>query len=307
MKLSSPVPRNWKQFLRLNDNKTELFKLLNSELIGSATTEKSLVVTNGDTALSAPARDMTNLAPSCNHEEADSRIMVHVADTIMLGFQRILVWTVDTDVVVLAVATLPQLGRAKLWIEFGTGKNFRYIPAVPLLVFHAFTGCSLPKWERRLHGEYGQLLWVAQFTEQISEETEASLEYFTILLYDRTATCTSINEVRKLLFTHKVRQVPSLPPTRAALQQHIRRAVLQGGHIWASTTVPYRQMPSPADWVWTCPEQWMPLWTHLPEARVPCPELLKCACRSRCRDCKCVRALLKCTVYCTCKGDCDNA
>ena len=126
--MSSPIPRNWQQFLRLNDNKTELFKLLNRELVASATAEKSLVVTNGDTALCTPTQDMTNLTP-CNHEEADSRIMVHVADAIMLGFQKILVRTVDTDVVVLAVAVLPQLGRAELWIAFGTGKNFRYIPA----------------------------------------------------------------------------------------------------------------------------------------------------------------------------------
>ena len=85
--------------------------------------------------------------------------------------------------------------------------------------------------------------------QQISEETEASLEYFTILhyVYDRTTTCTSMNEVRKLLFTQKSHQMSALPPTKAVLQQHIRRTVLQGGHIWANTPVPYRQMPSPAD------------------------------------------------------------
>ena len=82
-------------------------RTLNSELIASTTAERSLVVTNGDTALSAPARDMTNLAP-CNHEEADSRIMVHIADAIMMGYQKILVRTADTDVVVLAVAVLPM-------------------------------------------------------------------------------------------------------------------------------------------------------------------------------------------------------
>jgi len=46
-----------------------------------------------------------------------------------------------------------------------------------------------------------------------------------------------------------------LPPTKAALQQHMKRAALQGGHYWGCTTVPYRQLPSPADWGWTCPEQ----------------------------------------------------
>ena len=87
MELSSPIPRNWKQFLCLNDNKTELFKLLNSELVASATLEKTLVVSNGDTAICFPAQDISNLAP-CNHEEADSRIMVHVADAIKQGFQN---------------------------------------------------------------------------------------------------------------------------------------------------------------------------------------------------------------------------
>ena len=257
--------------------------------------------------------------------------MVHVADAVRQGFHKILVRTVDTDVLVLAVATVQQLGRIDLWIAFGTGKNFHYIPAheisaslgpqisLVLPVFHAFTGCDTVSqfaqvgkktawkmWET--HDELtGALYELHCAPDQISEETEAALEYFTILLYDKTATCTSINEVRKLLFTRKGRQMSALPPTKAALQQHIRRASLQGGHHWGRTTMPYRQMPSPSEWGWTCPEQWRPLWTNLPEASASCPELLKCQCRSRCRDCKCVRALLKCTVYCTCTGDCDNA
>ena len=54
--------------------------------------------------------------------------------------------------------------------------------------------------------------------EHIAEEIESSLEYFTILLYDMTATSSSINEVRKNLFVHKGRQMSGLPPTKAALQ-----------------------------------------------------------------------------------------
>ena len=110
VEVSSPIPKNWQQFLRLNSNKIELFKLLNNELIASASAEQPLVVTDGDTVLCVPARDTTNIAPS-NHEEADSRITVHVADAVMQGFHKILVRTVDTDVVVLAVAAVQQLGR----------------------------------------------------------------------------------------------------------------------------------------------------------------------------------------------------
>ena len=105
VELSSPIPRNWKQFLCMNEKKGELFKLLNSELVASATEGKSLVVTSsGDTALCVPARDMTNLAP-CNHEEADSRAWCRCH---RVGLSK--VRTVDTDIVVPAVAVLPQLG-----------------------------------------------------------------------------------------------------------------------------------------------------------------------------------------------------
>ena len=135
----------------------------------------------------------------------------------------------------------------------------------------------------------------------------ASLEYLTVLLYDRTSTCRSINEVRRLLFTQKGCQMSTLPPTKPALEQHIRRAVLQGCHLWGNLTKPHRLLPSPADWGWTCPEQWTLSWTTLPQASASCPELLRCKCRTRCTAYKCTKANLKCTVYCTCKGDCDNA
>ena len=63
--------------------------------------------------------------------------------------------TVDTDVVVLAIAAIPSLPEGtEVWLAFGTGKDFRYIPAhmistclgpvksVSLPVFHSFTGCD---------------------------------------------------------------------------------------------------------------------------------------------------------------------
>ena len=83
---------------------------------------------------------------------------------------------------------------------------------------------SLPKWEEKTvwkvwatHDEFTSIFCeLHNSPQQISEEAEAALEYFTILLYDRTATCTSINEVGKLLFTPKGRQMSALTPTKAA-------------------------------------------------------------------------------------------
>lgn len=62
--------------------------------------------------------------------------------------------TVDTDVVVLAIAFFDSLDLDELWVAFGTGKKFHYIPAheishglgplksKTLPIFHALTGCD---------------------------------------------------------------------------------------------------------------------------------------------------------------------
>ena len=264
---------------------------------------------------------MINLAP-CNHMEADSTIMVHVVDAKMSNSRY---WcrcacsscsaTARKSITLDCIWYWQELPLHPCSWDMCITWSTEISSTSHVSCFHRLRHCILvcPSGKKTAwklwatHDEFTANFYeLHNSPQQIAEETEASFGYFTILLYDMTATCISINEVWKLPFTHKGRQMSALPPTKAALQQHSRRAVLQGGHIWASTTVPYRQMPSPAVWGWTCPEQWKPLWTHLPEARVSCPELRKCARRSRCRNCKCVKAQLKCTVYCTCKEDCDN-
>ncbi len=93
----------------------------------------------------------------CNHEEADTRIMVHVADCVKRGYNntgKITIRTTDTDVVVLAVSIVCLIAVTELWIDFGTAKSFRYIgahtissnigpqKAKALPMFHSLTGCD---------------------------------------------------------------------------------------------------------------------------------------------------------------------
>ena len=84
-------------------------------------------------------------------------MLLHVQDALQQGHKKILLRTVDTGVLALAVAFLQQVTEGEhldLWVAFGTGNNFRYIatheiatklgPEVSkaLHVFHAFTGCD---------------------------------------------------------------------------------------------------------------------------------------------------------------------
>lgn len=59
----------------------------------------------------------------CNHEEADTRIVVHMRHALERGAESVLVRTVDTDVVVILVGKLHDLlasnKRAKVCVTWG--------------------------------------------------------------------------------------------------------------------------------------------------------------------------------------------
>ena len=105
------------------------------------------------------------------------------------------------------------------------------------------------------------------------------LEHFTILLYNHTSSKVHIDEARQELFTVKGWAMDAIPPTRAALMQHIRRAVYQGGNCWGKMLQVTIGMPSAGDWGWVNPSNWRPRWTTLPESSAPTRELIRLAAR----------------------------
>ena len=109
------VPTNWKSFLRHSENKTELFSFLakyghqHLKLIN-----KTVVFTLGSSILCLPDQDTSNLEP-CNHKEADTPTFLHLKDGVeRQGLRRVLIYAVDTDVVVL---TIKQLRNGKIWVS----------------------------------------------------------------------------------------------------------------------------------------------------------------------------------------------
>ena len=128
---AAAIPGNWQDFLREDTNKTELFKFLSQAIFTwFDQDDKQLVITDGEAVLSKPPLlDLALLAP-CSHEEADSRMLLHVSHAANHGHHNILIKTVDTDVVVLAVSVAQGLlPEDELWLAFGTGKSFRYLAA----------------------------------------------------------------------------------------------------------------------------------------------------------------------------------
>ena len=103
-----------------------------------------------------------NLSP-CLHEEADTRLLLHAADAVKKGHRKLCVRTVDTDnVVVIAIVMFNQINPDELWLEFGTGSNFSYIPGI-VLVYQFFMHSQnvnlsrlLVEEERRQLGKSGK-------------------------------------------------------------------------------------------------------------------------------------------------------
>ncbi|MEL7307803.1 MAG: hypothetical protein AAGK05_07940 [Pseudomonadota bacterium] len=93
-----------------------------------------------------------------NHEEADTRIILHIIDAVKHGARHLLVRTVDTDVIVILVGKMKTIRSihpaAQIFVAFGNGRNFQFIDvnriykemgevfSECLPVFHAFTGCD---------------------------------------------------------------------------------------------------------------------------------------------------------------------
>ncbi|KAK0146492.1 hypothetical protein N1851_014183 [Merluccius polli] len=330
---SAAIPQNWQNFLRVDSNKTELFTFLSQALLkwfDCVREDKQLVITDDVGVLSSPSLpDLSSISP-CTHEEADTRMLLHVAHAVQNGHQKIIIQTVDTDVVVLAVAAVQGLNPdVELWLAFGTGKSFRYIAAHgisaalgpekarALPLFHALTGCDTVS-SFAGHGKKtawavwavfpeltNALLQLSCAPHDIPQEVMITIARFVILLYDRTSTSTEIDQARKKLFT-KRHNVQSIPPTQAALQEHVKRAVYQGGYVWGQMLVSTPELPSPCNWGWSKAEgHYEPFWTCLLDAGQSSFELVSCRCKKGCvKQCKCKKAALDCTALCFCEGNC---
>ena len=72
---------------------------------------------------------------------------------------------------------------------------------------------------------------LSQMSTDISEQTMSLLESFAVLLYDRTSEMLAVKDANQQLCTQNSRALENIPPTLAALEQHIKHANFQAD-IW---------------------------------------------------------------------------
>ena len=188
---------------------------------------KEVITTSGTTAvLLGTSRSMG----PCDHEEADTRLLIHLQGAIQNSCTKCVVCTVDTVVVMILIGKFHHLltlcQDVNIWVAFGTGKSFTYYnvnaiykdlgreKSLALTVFHSFTGCETTS---TLFGRGKKSTWGAwncykcvtcaftymaahPFTQVgVDNEHFQMLERFTIILYDKASELLHVDEARRAL------------------------------------------------------------------------------------------------------------
>ena len=68
---------------------------------------------------------------------------------------------------------------------------------------------------------------LSKYPPIVEDEDIEIVEKFIVTLYDRSSNAVCVNDARLELFSRKQRSYQSIPPTRAAIVQHLKRATYQ--------------------------------------------------------------------------------
>ena len=331
-----PLPQNWNGFISLLENKKALTHFLSNQLMDVSSKKlnpNQVVVTAGGYEQCDKATSTSGILSDslfANHEEADTRILLHAKDATNNGYSRIVVQCKDTDVLVMLVNMFQEIHADEVWMSKGTSSQKIFVPVhtifsgIPtdvresIIGFHSITGCdttSQPNgigkktaWEvylknPKLLAEIG--------VGTLSDSAIKSAEDFFISIYSRSLhnadTSKSINELRELQFGKKSPEM--LPPTYASLKLHIQRAHYQA-FVWKKALEAKPLLPDLLDCGWYDDNgELKPKLMGKDSFPPTYKQLVQCGCTTDCArsNCVCTVNKLPCLKVCGCSLEqCKN-
>ena len=339
---ATKLPGKWADFLKNDLNKTDLFKFLTEKVsVHSFPHGKAVYISHGRGTLTTEGNSANKCAESTmdrtNHEEADTRITLHVRHAAIQGKRLIEVRTGDSDVVIILMALYHNIKQGTnlqdIWVFFGVGKTTQHLSIATmteaigrkrcesLLMFHAITGadttsgfksCGKKKaWEALKMVPQVEDLFCQCFRNpydrvSINSSEFQAIEKFIVTMYSKKIDTSSVNLARKIIFFQRSQNVEHIPPCQNSLYQHYLRALYQAS-IWSSSLSTTMNLPGADGYGWShLPDdpsgiKWSPVWMTQREAMEECRKLfLTCTCNGVCTRCKCASAGLNCTEMCSC-------
>lgn len=330
--LDAPIPNNFQSdFLRNAHNKDSLYSLLAPQIY-------RLSVLDGNTNFAITDKEETLGIdmPSCNHLEADYRMVLFVLRAIENGHKSVIVRTGDTDVVVIMVGHYERFSERcpdfKLYVMLQTSSDITYYDVgklasdigisygIGFMLLYAYTGCDYtPSFSY-----HGKTAWydVYKSDDGIKElfkdlcsnpdgldiEKLHSMINLTLRIYGVSSPSEGlINGRFEVLQRPNTTTFRSLPPSPGAAMVQARKALLVAGHLWAKAHQPIINLPDMSNWGWTVENgEWLPIWTvnlrPYPTVFEDCYKT--CSKNCKCRSCDCRKKRIKCLPDCGCSGNC---
>ncbi|CAG9817325.1 unnamed protein product [Phaedon cochleariae] len=209
-----PLPKNWKNFLALGDNKADLARLLSQGVLQYVFNDIEIVVSGGliheeDVRSTNPESDVSSLAAT--HEEADTRVVLHAVHS---DADNIVIMARDTDICLLLIHHFDKMTSSE--------------------AFHAVTGCDSTSHLATItkkaackvfNGTACQLLDNLGHSP-LTPSSKANADKFLVQLYKVTKDVSSGDEARYQLSGVLIKP-EALPPTSDALRLHPLRCHYQ--------------------------------------------------------------------------------
>lgn len=340
IKNTTPVPVQKDKFWSSSSNKVKLQDCFKSYLLEKCSNIwPNMQVFCSATSFPNPTTCMsiqqTNLRQSHEElqfamlEEADLRIMPHIKHATNRGYQRVMVLSNDTDVLVLLLyhwTTFKNLGLKELWIRLGVGATTRQVPVhimaeriaichvLPALHFLTGSDCTSKVGTKHAGMASTPEAFLTNFGIPASEVMEQSIqlaEEYLVQVLKKGSVCKTMDELRMFLYTPgKNISIEDLPPTSASIRSHILRAYYNTHLYVTCLNDDITQLDSIQfgyEDVGDClqPSRTTSLFPPSNEL-VPSCSCLKCA-----RDsCLCFSNGISCCIYCHCRSvaiiDCRN-
>ena len=335
----SQFPTNFKDNCLKNDNNKErLNHFLADKFIQFHRQDKIFVVTKGAEIKTNDITLLTDpLISPCCAEEADQKLVRHMIQCVRSGMKKVVVRTVDTDVLILLLAYRHIAGNFESNVNscFGVGANSCFYDinkiasqlgektCLAFPFFHAFTGCDTVSslfnhgkcklWDKWREFEETDALTqvfceLSEMPHHVSDEQITVLEkYILSVYYPRLVGPSDINVQRMRDFEHSTHNnLRLLPPSKIGLIHRVKRASYEAGWI-AYQCVENVDLPDPAQWGWNMVNgHFVPKWQEIQDPIDALVVTATCSCvKQKCNNCQCSRQNLQCISFCKCQRNCQ--
>ena len=184
-----------------------------------------------------------------------------------------------------------------------------------ILFFHAFTCCDTVSAFHNKGKKTAWQIWdtypeaspvfskLSQYLLKGEDGDLEILEKFVILMYNRSSTAATMDEVSLDMLARKQRPYEAIPQLEQLYSNtpDVLLTRLTGCALGQATQC-QPEAESSAYWGWQWfDDEWQVFWTSNSLIAQSCQQLTKCGCKSDCGRCKCHRLGLSCTTLCRCE------